>query len=1138
MLSNHNYINLEENPDYEFIPGDRYVIFEREAYEVIVKHQNIHIGPRREGFHEMTKCPYLILRNGVVFKFRYIKYDYQIRWPTKEGYDELSRDMKTTQRMFKDAKLATGITQKDGKNKGKPWYRLNFREPTDMSNDTDLMDFLTKEEYVKPQPKIRGWKLIREVKDIVNSFRYFTSQDIGRRFGLDFETSGFPVDDKDFFHMGVGIADQVGVCAYYDMERMQSNEDKSSWDTFLKYFKEFLDKHASECYTYNVSFEMRATYLLFKRLYPFQDSIAINKVDGDLGVVVGDDVKFEHTLKYTAMKDLGVASWDDDFDWLKENLKEMMEGIWDKKKGRLVREPSTPENYELDPVWVQIELLFPNEILEFKRLFKKYWGSRFKCIPANILGFYCCQDSYYTLLLRFKASELGYLDKAWEVFNNNLRLSAHLDITGAYIDEPYRKWMENYEANVIAYGSINVVKSYISIELDELKDIEIPDIPHIIDLLKHGIDIINPKEFIWGFFNEGYKDGVDTDLSDKLLGREMTLLFVATLKREAPKLDNSLSRKRKIFLTIYNKLFVENWGFVEVENELRFKIGGKDYKLNKKDLPNIIKKCRLISQLKEVDHYIGQLNSEQMISEFESLDGQKKTAREVILYSSSILNLSSPKQWDPFLIKYYNRYKDIICGVSFDNIGNLLHASEVKLLAKRQIVDLEGEKLTKFVFEKPCDMFSEYVRNQDKDLSDWFSSSIDKIDISGSTVQGYFKFCVCYRLAKKYGKLNSTYTNGMLGDAVYCLPMDENGISAGRWGEGTEYKVFPKYQVCQKKSKRWSSNFHTIPKDSEVKRAVTTPPGYLLSYFDISALEVRTIAKMSGDEFLLNSFAQGKDPYIELSKVCNPNKDDNFHLKMRPIYKTALLGVCYGIGAESLGVRIQKSTKEAEKIIDDLFANMRGVKKFIDSQIEYTNKTGGDIRMLLQDKLNVGNLPKDKWPRVATNWCIQGGSAILMGDAFENIIQTTIDEGKVKILPLNVVHDSCQNYFESNFIFDLHPYYYKLLSDYLFDKHQIRYEFDTEIGTNYCDKAKLKQINSNELELVGNCTTLTKLCNKLTADRVRYKIDRLVDYKGEECQEMRPDIIQNTVRQFFEDFEPRYEFDMSKYKLIIKRGVS
>ena len=54
----------------------------------------------------------------------------------------------------------------------------------------------------------------------------------------------------------------------------------------------------------NVGFELRVTYLMLHEMYPFHDSAAINKLEGD--------VSYNLTLNYTAMRHCYVASWDDD----------------------------------------------------------------------------------------------------------------------------------------------------------------------------------------------------------------------------------------------------------------------------------------------------------------------------------------------------------------------------------------------------------------------------------------------------------------------------------------------------------------------------------------------------------------------------------------------------------------------------------------------------------------------------------------------------------------------------------------------------------------------------------------------------------------------------------------------------------
>jgi hypothetical protein len=77
-------------------------------------------------------------------------------------------------------------------------------------------------------------------------------------------------------------------------------------------------------------------------------------------------------------------------------------------------------------------------------------------------------------------------------------------------------------------------------------------------------------------------------------------------------------------------------------------------------------------------------------------------------------------------------------------------------------------------------------------------------DIEENNLRGLQKFCYCHRSCRKYNKLTTTYVEGMLIEgAKNCAEYDENGVSISRWGDGTAWKVFPRYFVCSKKSKRW-----------------------------------------------------------------------------------------------------------------------------------------------------------------------------------------------------------------------------------------------------------------------------------------------------------------------------------------------
>lgn len=79
---------------------------------------------------------------------------------------------------------------------------------------------------------------------------------------------------------------------------------------------------------------------------------------------------------------------------------------------------------------------------------------------------------------------------------------------------------------------------------------------------------------------------------------------------------------------------------------------------------------------------------------------------------------------------------------------------------------------------------------------------------------------------------------------------------------------------------------------------MTSPEGYLLSYFDISSAEVRSIAYISKDPVLVGLFESQTDVYVYIGKKALPDLDwDNdpwVRKTKRGIFKQVLLGSLYG----------------------------------------------------------------------------------------------------------------------------------------------------------------------------------------------------------------------------------------------------
>jgi DNA polymerase family A len=87
---------------------------------------------------------------------------------------------------------------------------------------------------------------------------------------------------------------------------------------------------------------------------------------------------------------------------------------------------------------------------------------------------------------------------------------------------------------------------------------------------------------------------------------------------------------------------------------------------------------------------------------------------------------------------------------------------------------------------------------------------------------------------------------------------------------------------------------------------IQPPPGHAVAYIDWSQQEFGIAAALSGDRAMLEAYASG-DPYLAFAKQARAVPADATkatHGPQRELYKQCVLGTQYGMGAESLAMRI------------------------------------------------------------------------------------------------------------------------------------------------------------------------------------------------------------------------------------------
>ncbi len=173
---------------------------------------------------------------------------------------------------------------------------------------------------------------------------------------------------------------------------------------------------------------------------------------------------------------------------------------------------------------------------------------------------------------------------------------------------------------------------------------------------------------------------------------------------------------------------------------------------------------------------------------------------------------------------------------------------------------------------------------------------------------------------RELSKLKSTYV-----DALPTLVNPRTG------------RLHTSYNQTGAATGRFSSsnpNLQNIPNRTEmgrqVRRAFVAPPGYGFLAVDYNQIELRVMAHISEDETLIEAFQDGLDIHrataaavfgIELAEVSDEQRD---------FAKRVNFGLCYGQGAFGLASQTGLTRDEAQSFIDAYFAEMPGVKRYID----------------------------------------------------------------------------------------------------------------------------------------------------------------------------------------------------------------
>jgi DNA polymerase-1 len=208
-------------------------------------------------------------------------------------------------------------------------------------------------------------------------------------------------------------------------------------------------------------------------------------------------------------------------------------------------------------------------------------------------------------------------------------------------------------------------------------------------------------------------------------------------------------------------------------------------------------------------------------------------------------------------------------------------------------------------------------------------------------------------------------------------------------------------------------NLQNIPIRSEsgrtIRRAFIAGEGAEFLVADYSQIELRVLAHMSGDPFLLEAFRKGSDVHTATAARVWGLEESEVTPDLRRTAKMINFGLLYGMEAFGLADRLGISRDEAQQHMDAYFSQFVQVKEYMASVVTqarnqgYTTTLFGRRRYLPELKSDNFRI-RQMGERMALNAPVQGTAADIIKKAMIELDAGLRAEGLASSLILQI-HD-------------------------------------------------------------------------------------------------------------------------------------
>ena len=189
-------------------------------------------------------------------------------------------------------------------------------------------------------------------------------------------------------------------------------------------------------------------------------------------------------------------------------------------------------------------------------------------------------------------------------------------------------------------------------------------------------------------------------------------------------------------------------------------------------------------------------------------------------------------------------------------------------------------------------------------------------------------------------------------------------------------------------------NLQNIPIRSdvgaEIRKAFIAPSGFKLLTADYSQIELRIVASLAKDQFMINTFKNNEDIHTRVAAEINNIDLSQVTKQQRRDAKTINFGIIYGVSPYGLAANTGMDVKSAKNYIDKYFELYPSIRKYMREIIAFAQRNGyvetlfGRKRLLPEIESKIPAVAQAA-QRAAINMPIQGTAADILKAAMIEI---------------------------------------------------------------------------------------------------------------------------------------------------------